>query len=162
MALHVRRTLYDDRPSPSWFLTWQAKRAIRQALQKVLQEFPFLAKAELDDTKASYRLVIEATHARRNGEARAWLTALTLGLIPHNQELSLELEARLYRGATLVKTYQATGSHHLRINFLAILLLRQRLNVPQSTIEDTFRDLFLQIEQDAQEVFSQSQESSGA
>ena len=159
ITLYTQRTFIDDRPSPSGLLTWESQRLIQQALNEVIRQFPVLANARPNIENTPYQLLIEATHARRRSQAKAVLSACTLFLVPFNDELSIELKARLYRGSTLMKSYQATGSHRLRIHLLSALTTAWTVNVPKRTLEDTFRDLFLQIQQDAPQAFSQPLES---
>ena len=154
IVLHTHRTFIDDRPSSSWLMTGMAKRAVERGCNEALKRFPFLSLAKQRRDGAPYRLVIEATHATRRNQAKVVLSALTLFLIPANQELSLELEAHLYQDSTLLKTYEATGTHRFHPNWFNALSSH---SIPKQTIQDTFCDLFLQIQQDGGQLFSPTQ-----
>jgi hypothetical protein len=128
-----------------------AKRAVERGCDAALKRLPFLSQAKRRHNSAPYRLVIEATHATRRDQRKVVLSALTLFLIPTHQELSLELEAHLYQNSTLLKTYEAAGTHRFHLHLFNGLSSH---SIPEQTIQDTFCDLFLQIQQDASQLFS--------
>jgi hypothetical protein len=149
LSLQTRRTYGDDRPSSSWLYTWESDRAVQRALRKTLPQFSLLARAKPDVPDAPYRLVIDATTAQRFDHARLW-TALTFFLIPFREELAVELEARFFREATLLKTYRASSTQQYTVHLLSMFVggfFRYRAS--GRTIEDTFGDLFLQLQRDA-------------
>ncbi len=151
-----RRTLGDS-PSPSWLLTWESKRALKKALKKTAPQFPVLAQARVGDSEAPYTLLIEATIAVPSVKAREYLSALTLCLVPLTEEHSVELEARIYHGTTLLKRYEATGRQQFHLQ-LFTMFFGAKHRVPGRTIEQTFQDLFLQIQRDAPQLFPQATE----
>lgn len=153
MVLHTRYTIYDDRPASSSLVAWLSGRASYGCLKNVLPEFPVLKKAQFEFKEAPYTLVIEATHAMRGNELRSCLSSMTLFIIPNTWKNVLELHARLYHGSTLLKTYEATGAYRLHQHLLFLPLVGWRFAVPARLREDTFRDLFFQIQQDADELF---------
>ena len=153
LVLYSRRTIYDDRPSPSWLCVGFSKRAIEHNLQKSLLLIPALKHAQVGIKNARYRLVIEATHAIHSSEALAFLNVCSLFLIPYKAENALELDGSLYRDATLLKQYHARGSFQVRFHLLHLLPIGWQFGVPGRTMEDTFLDLFLQIQQDAEQLF---------
>lgn len=158
VVLHTERILY-GRPSPSWWATWVTRRKIERGCDTALAQFPLLARAQRDLKDAPYRLVIEATHTLHRGDVgKAILSSLSLFLIPYTHEMSLELKARFYRGTASLNTYHATGHQPFRIHFFSWPVSIFRPSLPARTIQDTFSDLFLQLQQDAGGLFTTQEE----
>ena len=157
LVFGARRICGDDRPSSSFFRTWESNRAVQRALNKTLPQFPILANASPHLTDAPYQLVIEATQTEGMSERDYYVSAFSLCLIPTQEKLEVELEARLFRRPALLKTYRATGAHQLTVHLLLLPFGGFRYRVPSRTIENTFCDLFLQIQRDAPELFQTTQ-----
>lgn len=132
-------TTFKGRPVPGWSNAMSQKN-YREWFRNQLKYFPILSGADYDLPNAPYRL-----------EVTGMWSLLTSG-----QETSLELQGVLYRNGTPVRTYKAKGSH--RVDMRLIGMPRKYPNrlglfkrVP--TYDGTIRDLLLQIERDASELF---------
>ena len=129
---------------------WWTTRSVRQRLEDMRGEFPMLARASWKDPTAAYRLAIEATHVADGNRKLHWISEATKYVIPCSYQASIELDARLFHGDTLLKRYDATGTYRVRQHLLWLLVpWAWHPRVPRATARDTFRDLFLQIQQDA-------------
>jgi len=118
-----------------------------------MREFPFMASVKLETSDAPYRLEIDATHAIRSNPWMTILSVWSLFLIPSRTEASLELAARLYHSSRLLKTYQAMGSYQSTAHLVFLPVSFRRQSIALRSKEDTFRDLFLQIQRDAEQLF---------
>ena len=154
LILHTRHLAFGQ-PSSSLVSKWWSKKKIRKQLKDVEGEFPFLSRAQWDAKGTPYRLEIEATHAIRGSKFHSGLSSTTKYIIPVSEKAFVELEAWLYRGPELLNTYEAVGSYKIKRHLLFLLVpWMWGYKVPSTTMEDTFRDLFLQIQQNAAELFS--------
>ena len=154
LILHTRYLSFGQ-PSDSPVGKWWSKKKVRKQLEDVMGEFPFLGEAQWDAKDTSYRLVIEATHAIRGSKFHSGLSSTTKYIIPVSEKGFVELEAWLYRDAQLLETYEAVGSYKMKRHLLFLLVpWMWGTRVPSNTMEDTFRDLFLQIQEDATALFS--------
>jgi hypothetical protein len=162
LAVHPRHLEFDAPASAGLAKPWY-KRKLRAQVEEVVGEFPFLANARWassDDLtsevpiEAPYRLVVEATHAVRGSGMRNKIASTVHFVIPSSDKGYVELEADVYRGAERLKTYEATGSYKTTRHLLFLLApWMWRTGVPQATMRDTCRDLFLQIQRDASALF---------
>ena len=154
LVLHTRHLAFGQ-PSYSPVSKWWSKHKIRKQLKDVEGAFPFLSHAQWDGQDTPYRLEIEATHAIRGSKFRSELSSTTKYIIPVSEQGFVELDAWLYRGSELLGTYEAVGSYKRSRHLLFLLVpWMWGYQVPSHTMEDTFRDLFLQIQQDATGLFS--------
>ncbi len=156
LVLNSRYVAFDDR---SMFppLTWISRGIVRAHLVNVLPRFPSLANASFDLDQASYTLVIDAVHTERASKLQTFLSAATIFLIPNRWDYALELEGKVYRGTALLKTYKATGRYVTRCHLIFLLPVGWHFGVPGQMKDDTFADLFLQIQQDASDLFRSSE-----
>ena len=158
VKLYTRHLSFGE-PGESPFSKWWTKRKLHEQLKDVKAEFPFLAHARWepaeDAEEAPYRLVIEATHAIEGNKTLHWFSATSRYLIPSSETGVIDLHGRVYRGETLLKAYDAVGRYRNKrhLVFLALPWL-WGYRVPSRTMEDTFRDLFLQVQRDAATLFS--------
>ena len=154
VVLHTRYLEFDTPADPS-VAKWWSKAKVRHQLEDVIGEFPFLREAS-SETPASYpQLLIEATHALRGPKALNTLSQMTHFLIPSSATGFIELDATLARDGQTLKRYEAVGRYRLKrhLIFLALPFL-WGYKVPAATMEDTFRDLFLQVQQDLPALLS--------
>jgi len=110
---------------------------------------------------AEYRLLIEGTHGIDGNKTLRTISEITRYIIPSSERGSIELDARLYRGDEEIKRYRVVGAYKVRW-FLLILAVPWMWNsgVPGDVVEDAFRDLFIQVQNDAPQVFASPSESS--
>ena len=150
VVLYTRQLRFDT-PVDTYVSPHRSKRSTQQKLDRVAHEFPFLqAQGAPDAVATPYRLTIEATHATGGNKKLSWISSMTKYLIPSTEHAAVELEARLLRDGTLMKTYEATGTCKTRKHLLFLLApWMWGVGTAGDTTADTFRDLFLQIEQDA-------------
>ena len=150
VVLYTRQLRFDT-PVDTYFSPHWSKRSTRQQLDQVAREFPFLQAEGAPDAAATpYRLAIEATHATDGNKKLSKISRLTKYLIPSTEHVAVELEARLSRDGTLMKTYEATGTYKTRKHLLLLLApWMWGVGTSGDTTADTYRDLFLQIERDA-------------
>jgi len=126
---------------------------MRKQMRAVMEEFPCLARA-IWDGEAPYQLAIEATHAVRGSAVWAFFNRTSYSLIPSSDESEIELIAAVARGDRRLAVYEATGTYRTKRHLFWVLLPPAwKRQVPRRTAEDTFRDLFLQIQQDAGKLF---------
>ena len=116
-----------------------------------MRDFPFLVPTNTSDTP--YLLHIESTHKSQGNFFLGMISAVSLCAIPFREDDSIEIVARLYRGKEILKTYEASGGFQARCHLFYFVSRKWPLHEPVSVIADTFRDLFLQIEGDANELF---------
>jgi len=157
VMLYTRHLMFGE-PAESLVSKWWTKQKLHEQLRDVQDEFPFLAQAQwepADETGIPYRLVIEATHAIEGKKLLSVVSATSRYVIPSAQTGVIDLRGRLSRGQTLLKTYEAVGRYRCKrhLVFLALPWM-WGYKVPSRTMEDTFRDLFLQIQRDAPTLFS--------
>ena len=155
VVLHVRSTLYDDRPGGLWYSHHVLDPAIQGALKRAKPHFPCLASAQVGKRDVPYTLVISATHATRASVVEANLSGLTLFLFPLHERLILDLEAKLLRGSTVIKMYRATRTMDVTYDLLFVLT-PWKWFTHEPTFDNTFCDLFLQIQHDAPQLFDTS------
>ena len=149
LILHTRHLMF-DKPSSSPVSKWWSKRKVRKQLGDVMEEFPFLGQAQWEAKAAPYQLEIEATHAIQGSSFRSSLSSMTKYIIPVSETGVIELEAWLSRDGQPLKTYEAVGNYTIKRHLIFLILpWMWGPRVPSNTIEDTFRDLFLQIQRDA-------------
>jgi len=152
VLLHTRQLRFDTPVSAYVGPHWTQRATLKQ-LERVLREFPFLQSTTSGSDDTRYRLVIEATHATYGDKRLSAISKFTKYLIPSSERNAVELEATLSRDETLLKTYEAVGTYTTKRHVLYLLLpMTWGLHVRGETTAQTFRDLFLQIERDAQEV----------
>lgn len=149
LILHTRHLMF-HRPSSSPVSKWWSTHKVRKQLNDVMGEFPFLGRAQWEATAAPYQLEIEATHAIQGSSFRSSLSSMTKYIIPASETGVIELEAWLSRDGQPLKTYEAVGNYTIKRHLIFLILpWMWGKSVPSDTIEDTFRDLFLQIQRDA-------------
>jgi hypothetical protein len=154
LTVHPRHLEFDS-PAGAGFIKPWYKSKLRAELDAVLGEFPVLANASWDAPDAPYRLVIEATHAVRGSGMRNKIASTVHFLIPSSDTGHVELEADLFRGAQRLKSYEASGSYKSTRHLLFLLTpWLWRTGLPAAVMRDTFRDLLLQLERDAGQLFS--------
>ena len=148
LILHTRYLEFDQPSDPS-LEKWWSKHKVRHQLEDVLGEFPFLAPVTSDEVPTGDRVVVEATHAIRGNKFLHTISQSTYYLIPSSGRGVIELDARVYRNDQPPTSYHAVGTYAIKrhLLFLALPFL-WGYKVPARTMEDTFRDLFLQIQQD--------------
>ena len=141
------RRLLNGEPSPSWWLKWRTEGRIKRCARRVLQEFSTFA---IDGHPVTpYRLVIEATVDRQVKSYRLVVTVLSLGTIPSPETLLFELEAKLYEGPQLVKSYRADARYDASVNLATGLMAYGRIHyMAVPVMEEAFRNLFIQMERD--------------
>ncbi|HAM40945.1 MAG TPA: hypothetical protein DDX89_00550 [Candidatus Omnitrophica bacterium] len=156
VVLHTRYLEFDKPADPS-VAKWWSKHKVRHQLEDVIGEFPFLRLASPEAPTSPPRLLIEATHALRGHKTLNALSRMTHGLIPSSATGCIELDATLSRDGQPLKRYEAVGRYRLRrhLIFFAMPFL-WGYKVPAATMEDTFRDLFLQVQQDLPTLFPAS------
>jgi hypothetical protein len=153
ITLHGRYTAFGE-PSGSALNTWWSSRTVRRQILEVMREFPFLSDAQWDAPERPYRLVIEATHAVRGSKLRTGISRMSHHLIPVTEERAVELEAWVFRGEELLRRYEAIGRYKTRWHLLFLALpWMWGPRVVSRTVQETFRDLLLQIQQDAPALF---------
>jgi len=126
---------------------------MREELLKVAKEFPFLERANFDVSDAAYRIVVDTVQEDKGTETQAFLTGFTLFLLPMKSGATYELTGTVSRGSQKLKTYQATGDFNMIFHLLFILPVTWRPGVIAATLDDTYRDLFLQIQRDLPQLF---------
>jgi hypothetical protein len=143
------RYLEFDQPSDPSIAKWWSKHKVRHQLEDVIGEFPFLTLATSDGIPPEDRVVVEATHAIRGNKFLNTISQSTHYLIPSSARGVIELDARVYRTNQPPTFYEAVGTYAIKRHalFLALPFL-WGYKVPARTMEDTFRDLFLQIQRD--------------
>ncbi len=148
VILHTRYLEFDQPSDPS-FEKWWSKYKVRHQLEDVIGEFPFLALVSSDEAPTGDRVVVEATHAIRGNKFLNTISQSTHYAIPSSARGAIELDARVYRNGQPPTSYSAVGTYAIKrhILFLALPFL-WGYKVPARTMEDTFRDLFLQIQRD--------------
>lgn len=156
LVIHPRYLEY-GKPTEPGVAKWWSKHKVRHQVDDVIGEFPFLRQARPTDVEAPYRLEIEATHAIRGNKTLHWFSGATYGLIPEKATGVIELDAVVAQGVQALKSYTATGSYAITRQALLMLLpMKWGYKVPAATMEDTFRDLFLQIQRDAPTLFPET------
>ena len=150
VVLYARQLRFDT-PVDTYLAAHWSKRSTQRKLERVAAEFPFLQAEGAPDAAATpYRLVIEATHATGGNKKMSKISSMTKYIIPSTEHVAVELEGRLSRDGTPMKTYEATGTYRTQKHLLLLLVpWRWGLGVSGNTTADTFRDLILQIERDA-------------
>lgn len=94
-------------------------------------------------------MVIEATHAIRGNKFLNTVSQSTYCAIPSSSRGVIELDARVYRTGQPPTSYSAVGTYAIKRHVLLLALpFVWGYKVPARTMEDTFRDLFLQIQRD--------------
>lgn len=148
VVLHTRYLEFGKPAEPS-VAKWWSRHKVRHQLEDVIAEFPFLRDASEDADPSSPRLVIEATHALRGNKTLNTLSQMTHFVIPSSATGFIELDATLIRDGQPSSHYEAIGRYRLKRHVLFLTLpFLWGYKVPAATMEDTFRDLFLQIQQD--------------
>ena len=150
VVLYARQLRFDT-PVDTYLGPHWSKRSTQSQLEKVASEFPFLQAPDAPNARPTpYRLVIEATHATDGNKRLSKISSMTKYLFPSTEHVAVELEGRLSRDGALIKTYEATGTYKTRKHLLFLLWPPAwGLGTSGDTTADTFRDLLLQIEQDA-------------
>lgn len=143
------RYLEFDQPSDPSLEKWWSKHKVRHQLEDVMGEFPFLAPVASDEVPTGDRVVVEATHAIRGNKPLNTISQSTHYLIPSSARGVIELDAWVYRDSRLLNTYEAVGTYAIKRHLLFVALpFLWGYKVPARTMEDAFRDLFLQIQRD--------------
>lgn len=153
LVLQSRRTTYHGQSAP-WQFQVMSSAKVRRALHHAARDFPWLANAKEKAPDARYRLVIEATDAIRTSVLRDALAAISLFLISHRMEWSLDLNARLEDAGRTVGTYQSHAYCTIHEHLLLLPLSLKAAQITAHVREHTFRDLFLQIEHDKTDLFA--------
>ncbi len=156
LVLRTRYLKFGQPADPS-MAKWWSKHKVREQLTDVMGEFPCLARARWDGEEAgAYRLVIEATHAIRGRKFLNALSSTSRYVIPSSSTGAIELDALVARGDALLKRYDAVGTYAIKRHALFLLApMWWGYRVPSATMEDTFRDLFLQLQRDASTLFAE-------
>lgn len=156
VILHTRYLEFDTPADPS-VAKWWSKAKVRHQLKDVIGEFPFLRHASEESPASSPQLLIEATHALRGNTTLNTLSQMTHALIPSSATGFIELDATLSRDGQPLKRYEAVGRYRLKRHLIFVALpFLWGYKVPAATMEDTFRDLFLQVQQDLPTLFQTS------
>lgn len=153
VVLHRRLMLFGQ-PAGFGFRKWWVKRGAVDRLEGVMKEFPVLGQASLEAEDAEYRLYIEGTHSIDGNKTLKIISGITKYVIPSWEHGSVELDARLYRGDEELKRYRAVG--HYKVRWFLLILAAPwmwHMSVPSEVVEDTFRDLFIQLQDDGAQVF---------
>lgn len=151
LVLRTKRTTYYGWSAP-WHFQVISGWKTRRALYRATEGFPWLANAKAGLANARYQLIIEATDAIRASLLRDLLTALAF-LIPQRMEWSLGLKAQLDDGGRAIGTYESYAQCTIHEHLLFLPLSFKAARITEQVRENTFRDLFLQIEQDKANAF---------
>jgi hypothetical protein len=158
LVLHARYLQFGKPLGPS-LEKWWAKQQIhlRKRLEEKCAGVPFLKAARWDAPDAAYRIVLETTFDTRGSKARYAVTEFSKYLIPSSDEGVVWVVARLYRKGALLREYEAQGTYRTRRHLIfALLPMLWHSKVPATVAEDTVRDVFLEIAQDAATLFKES------
>lgn len=158
--IFVERTLYDDLPSPSWLMTNMSDHRLRRKLLGAIDDFPSFANASstVAAGEATYHLTIEATDSVTQGTSATRHVLFPILLVPHTVSNTVYLRAHLFHLDELLGTYEASGSYETTYHVLFLLTpwLWQPA-VRDNVIDDTVRQLFMQIQNDIPKLIPASQ-----
>src|SRR3989338_5301382 len=158
LVLKTQRTTYHGQSAPMHYRVisgWKARRAFDRAVK----EFPFLANAKVESPGAQYSLAIEAVDAIRTSVLRDALAGLSFFLIPNRMEWSFHLKADLFERTRILGNYESEGRCTIYEHLIFLPMSLRSLRIAAQVRQDTFRDLFLQIEQDSTGEFGKSEAS---
>lgn len=122
-------------------------RKFESAFQRVRQEFPFLANAQLSKADPDYILTLRTEQAEF-GETMAMVSGFTLTVVPAMIHSMIIVEGDLQRiDGEQVGTWRAVGEVKGIVQILLILALPALpFTAPgEELYDDTFRDFFLQM-----------------
>lgn len=140
---------FNQRPLRRGLLILAGKYDSERALKRQLRRFPFFNRAVIGSTGAPYRLQLESTQSANCYVAKAIIPAMTLYLLPFDSEYGLDLKGLLYERGRLLKTYEASTRFRISIQSWRIVIpWTWGVSVPDRAYEDTYADLFLQIQRD--------------
>ncbi len=140
------RQFYNGRLLRHGLLALGGKHDSKNALARQARYFPFL---NIGSTGAAYRLQIESTQSMECHWTKAIVPAMTFYMLPFDSEYKLGLKGLLYHQEHLLKTYHASASFTISIQSWRIVIpWTWGLRVPDRAYEDTYADLFLQIQHD--------------
>jgi len=145
------RQLRFDKPADGYVGPHRWKRSATTQLERALRAFPALrlAQSETEFAAASPRLIIEATHATSGSKGWSTVSRMTKYLVPSEDTSTVELDAKLMRGDTVVKTFEAQGAYATKKQLLWLLApWMWKLGVPGAVTADTFRELLGRVQQE--------------
>jgi len=124
----------------------------RESLERVRAETPFLRNAKLDMPDADFRLSIKSHYESHETTWPAVLYVWTQTVFPYISTIDVSLTATLSRaGGEMLKTYVASCEVKRFTSVLALAALPVSVGLylfGPHPVDETYRDLFIQIAED--------------
>jgi len=152
VILHHRHTL--DGEDSSGDIVDDTYKTMKKSFARVQKETPFLANAKQGNIKSDFVLDLD-TEIAEHGEAQAIITGVSLLLIPgfFTSDVIVRGTLKTPDGKT-ISHREATGQLKLiiQLGLLPVLPALPFIVPGKELYDDTFRDVFIQMEQDLEKL----------